>query len=341
MARAHERIQLKVKEAHSCPIFSEGDRMLLDPPEVIPGESDAICIYAVTKLVTNLLGISRGGNCRGFLLPGDMKEMNCPRVKGGVTFEVAVLPESEVFVSLAKLPIFAPLPSDQVRAIANATSLHNYHRGDTIIRRGQRGEHLFVVLDGSVDIIREGKQGTESVIARLGRNDCFGEMSLLTGEPCSATVRAASAVKLMSLHRSDFERLLDESPSISRRLFVVLAQRLRKTNALMEEAIEQGIIGKLNVISLPELVQAISVGRRTGVLHLNYKTSKARVFFESGNIIDCALDSSTGAEAFYQLLRWPDGDFRFEQRVVSGERRITVDTMWLLMEGMRRMDEGR
>jgi len=341
MPRERQRIELKVNDPRGCPIFSAGDRMVVDPPEVIAGESDAVCMYAVTKLVSSLVGISREGGCRGFLLPGDMKEMNCPRLRDGAVFEVAVLPESEMFVSLAKVPIFASLSADQVRAIAKVTSLHDYKRGETVIRRGQRGEHLFVVLEGSVDVIREGKEGTESAIARLGQNDCFGEMSLLTGEPCSATVRAASTLKLMSLHRGDFERLLDESLAISRALFTVLAQRLRKSNALLEEAIEQGMVGKLSVISLPELVQAISVGRRTGVLHLNYKTSKGRAFFESGSVVDCGLDTSTGVEAFYELLRWPDGEFRFEQRPMTGERRITVDTMWLLMEGMRRLDERR
>ncbi len=340
MSDRHQRIMLTAKQVRSCPFFKVGDRMVLKLPQVLADESDGICVYMVNKLVSQLSGAFSDKSCLGFQLAGDITQMDCPQAEGGVTFEVARVQESEIFARLKEVPLFASLPDTVVRTIEQLTTVEDYQAGETIIRRGDPGEKLFVVLEGVVDVLREGKDGTESLIVQLGKHDWFGEMSLFTGEPYSATVRAAWPLRLITLRRTDFERLLDENPVLTRSLFTLLAQRLRRTNALMEEAIERGIIGRLSTISLPELVQAISLGRRTGILHLNYKSSKARVYFESGSITDCVLDDAYGEEAFYGALRWPDGDFRFEQKPIAGARRITIDTMSLLMEGMRRLDEG-
>jgi hypothetical protein len=70
------------------------------------------------------------------------------------------------------------------------------------------------------------------------------------------------------------------------------------------------------------------------------KHAKAEVHFQKGAITEVALENLEGEEAFYRLLEWEEGQFQFQpQESVPTASKITKDTMQLLMEGLRRLDE--
>ena len=88
--------------------------------------------------------------------------------------------------------------------------------------------------------------GRVSVLAVLGEGECFGEMSLLTGELTSAAVTARGEASVAAVPREELERLLEASPELSRAFTNLLAARLRAQNAWLEGELGRGILGQLS-----------------------------------------------------------------------------------------------
>ena len=93
--------------------------------------------------------------------------------------------------------------------------------GTVLTRKGESGEEFFVIVDGWPRWIAPRKR------RRLGPGDFFGEMSLLDGEPRSATVRAETDVRLLVILRRNFQALLREVPELTHRVLETLSRRVR------------------------------------------------------------------------------------------------------------------
>jgi hypothetical protein len=81
------------------------------------------------------------------------------------------------------------------------------------------------------------------------------------------------------------------------------------------------------------------MSRRTGKLLLYNADQRGEIFFKDGQVFDANLGEQKGEEAFYSLLELKDGNFRFMEGDAGIGRAVTMDTMGLLMEGLRRLDE--
>jgi CRP-like cAMP-binding protein len=95
--------------------------------------------------------------------------------------------------------------------------------GTVLVRQGRVAHEFFIVLDGEVDIARDGRE-----VNHLGPGDFFGEIALLDGGPRTATATAASACRLLVLTHAGFHQLLDTSPAIRMAVLEALGQRLRR-----------------------------------------------------------------------------------------------------------------
>jgi len=98
--------------------------------------------------------------------------------------------------------------------------------GKVLTEQGSQGRHFMVVVDGEVEVTRDGTQ-----IAVLGPGACFGEMSLLDGEPRAATAVTLGPTHVLMLTTAAFNRVLETMPSVDRKLLTVLAKRLRDIEA--------------------------------------------------------------------------------------------------------------
>jgi len=105
-----------------------------------------------------------------------------------------------------------------------------FGHGERIIEQGAPGQTFYVVASGTVSILTG--RGVE--VTRLGRGQYFGEMSLLTGEPRSATVVAAEDAVLFELDRPTFAQLFDEQPALAGLLSEALAHRRGQLRAVAE-----------------------------------------------------------------------------------------------------------
>ncbi|MFZ9886344.1 MAG: Stp1/IreP family PP2C-type Ser/Thr phosphatase [Myxococcota bacterium] len=131
--------------------------------------------------------------------------------------------------TLKKIPIFRYLTYQELVKVLNITYLVNHEAGATILREGDSGEELYIVLAGKVAV---SKGGTE--IAELHAGVHFGEMALVDQSPRSATVTAREATRLLVVQRRSFYTLIRKEPVLAVKLlwsFVqVLSRRLRDTN---------------------------------------------------------------------------------------------------------------
>ena len=103
----------------------------------------------------------------------------------------------------------------------------------------------------------------------------------------------------------------------------------------------RGIRGSLEDMGLPDLIQTLMIGMKTACVTLECNGSEGKLWMENGSLRHAQNGELIGEEAFYELLRWTTGEFVIEHRLKTEESTLTRDTMFLLMEGMRLMDESQ
>ena len=124
--------------------------------------------------------------------------------------------------ALASVPLFAPLSDAERSQLFGGGRAVLYGAGETIVRRGQPGRSLFVVLRGEASVTLTGTAGE---VARLRAGDVFGEMSLLTGEARTATVAAITDCDLLEIDADGFRRVVLENPPVLERVAAVTTSR--------------------------------------------------------------------------------------------------------------------
>lgn len=124
---------------------------------------------------------------------------------------------------LQELPLFAGVPKRHVKKIAALTRETRYRPGSAIVREGRRGDDFYVVLDGTVSVVRP--HGLPPI--QLGPGSYFGEMALIDGEARSASVVADTEVLCLRLSRAPFLRVLRSEPEVAVALLRQLAARIR------------------------------------------------------------------------------------------------------------------
>jgi CRP-like cAMP-binding protein len=127
---------------------------------------------------------------------------------------------------LATVPLFARLSRRHLNKVANAGRIARFHDQTAVVRAGEPGDTLYVVLDGEVSVRRP--VGPELT---LGIGSFFGEISLLDGGPRSATVVARGPVVCLALSQARFAKVLRAEPAIAIAMLKELAERLRTAHA--------------------------------------------------------------------------------------------------------------
>jgi small-conductance mechanosensitive channel/CRP-like cAMP-binding protein len=126
---------------------------------------------------------------------------------------------SDTFATVA---LFAPLSTDERAALRAVARPVRYGAGEAIVRQGDSGNSLFVVVEGDASVTLSGTHGE---VARLHRGDVFGEMSLLTGEKRTATVVAATDCDLVEIDADGFRSVVMTNPSVLDQVTSVAAAR--------------------------------------------------------------------------------------------------------------------
>lgn len=102
-----------------------------------------------------------------------------------------------------------------------------FRDGEAIIRQGEPGECMYVVLEGHADVVRE-HDGSDTHLATLGPGDFIGEMSLFERETRSATVRARGDVRMLTVDRRTLLGRIHEDPSLAMKVLERMSRRVRE-----------------------------------------------------------------------------------------------------------------
>ncbi len=363
MPRYH--VILTAANVESCPLYEQGDRIVVNLPEVDMEATDKVCAFIIAQLLTTVLSQPKNllcemhenfanekSYCQEFSLNQEM--LYCPRVACEVSFAVEIaaiaepMQDEELFITtnkqqmlnkLKEIPILSQVAWNDLHDLLPEIKIMQYQPGTVIIKKGQRGRHFFVISHGEVEVVQPFKEGVETIVGRLKTGECFGEMSLLTGEPVSATIRACVASSILAIDRATFRRLLEKTPAMGAMFTKLLSQRLKSTNQRMSTVVASGMAGQLQTISFPELIQTLCTTESSGILYINSHGQRGRVYFQNSEIIDATIANESGENCFYEMLHWQQGNFRFEHKEIERQRKIMGDAIGLLLEGMRRIDE--
>jgi CRP-like cAMP-binding protein len=138
--------------------------------------------------------------------------------------------------ALSHVPLFAQLPVEALRSLAERLRVRRYAKGDPIFYEGDPGLSLYVVHSGRVKLGLSSPEGREMIIDLLEPGDVFGELAVLDGEPRSTDAVATEPCELLMLDRDEFTRFLLERPSVAVQLLGILSRRLRRDTQLMQDA---------------------------------------------------------------------------------------------------------
>lgn len=150
---------------------------------------------------------------------------------------------------LKQIPLFADMPTGQLQTLVGALHRRAYGKGQTILRQGEPGDSLFVVVAGRVRIYTLSTEGQELSVWICDDGDFFGEMALLSGEPRSASAEAMEATEVLILERQAFREYLLANPPAAIHTIEVLSRRLRSmtesAGGLMALNVTQRVARKL------------------------------------------------------------------------------------------------
>lgn len=146
---------------------------------------------------------------------------------------------------IRRVPLFALLPPEQAQLVADAVTKRRFKRGENIVEQGKNSAALFIVLSGRARVLMSNEVGREVILARLGQGDCIGEMSLVDGEPHSATVSAETQVDALVLGRQAFSHCLSASSLLAEAVMRALVQRLRSADRKIESLALLDVYGRV------------------------------------------------------------------------------------------------
>lgn len=122
---------------------------------------------------------------------------------------------------LRRVPLLSECSKAQLADIAMIADEIDVREGTVLIHEGSPGREFFVVLEGTVDVLKDGKK-----LPVRGGREFFGEISLLSNAPTTATVVATSSLRILVITARGFRRLLEQSPAIQAKLMSAMAVRL-------------------------------------------------------------------------------------------------------------------
>jgi CRP-like cAMP-binding protein len=141
---------------------------------------------------------------------------------------------------LRAAPMFESLTEADLRDVAQRLIALDFEPGDMLFREGAPGRYICFLTAGRLDVWKRSPGADPVVIATIDPGRAVGEMSIIDGLTCSATVTARDAASVLALKREDFEQILEESPRLGAEIYKgisrLLSMSLRRTTQDLADA---------------------------------------------------------------------------------------------------------
>ena len=175
--------------------------------------------------------------------------------------------------ALRRVPLFKALPESELRELARGLLPMEMEQGSLIFREGDRGDELYVVVEGLVEIIKSLGTPDERLLGVRKPGEVIGEMSLFSEDhQRTASVRAKTPLKLLVMKRDDLERLLRKQPDLTFKLVATLSRRLeeseihtirdlREKNRQLQQAFDELKAAQVQIVEKERLERELEVAR--------------------------------------------------------------------------------
>lgn len=146
---------------------------------------------------------------------------------------------------IRRVPLFSMLTNEQAQVIADGVVKRRFRRGELMVEQGRKSEALFILLSGRARVVTSDSRGREVILAVFEMGDYFGEMSLIDGEPHSATVRAEVQTDALVLGRNEFSACLPDPASLAYAFLRGMVVRLRNADRQIESLALLDVYGRV------------------------------------------------------------------------------------------------
>ena len=155
--------------------------------------------------------------------------------------------EKEILAIVRNVRLFNGLSIDDYRKLAGIFTVNTYQKGDQLIKQGTVGSTFFIIIHGIVTVTRFNNDHNYSTeLNQLCNSDFFGEMSLLTSKPCSASVNSVAMTTTLELSKDNFDSLISNNNYMRD----VIGNYFNKRNNKLKNQKQQNIINHLSQISI-------------------------------------------------------------------------------------------
>ncbi len=346
-----------VTEEHACPFYNVGEEFKVEQLGLTVPEAKPVCLVMIQELMKIVStaqtmerftshGVKKNkyecGGCAGLIRFEFKKE------RGFATVQMKLLAAAEqkermrhvdqFYDLLRVLDIFESLDEDNLQDLSALLELKNYEANKIILKKGDPGTSLYILVEGKVAIIGDDGQ----LLSEMGVGSVFGEMSLLSGEPVTTTIHTKKRTSLAVLSHKNFKHVLNKYPVLQVFFYRLLVERAQ-ANTMRAGTISSGMTGKLSDIHAVELFQLINSSAKTGKVDLTFYDGKAKVIFNQGELVHVQYKDQQGKEALFLILAKVEGEFSYTSGISEEEEKLPAigGFMSLIMEGMQHVDEQR
>ncbi len=152
-------------------------------------------------------------------------------------------PKDQKATVLEEIPWLMDMQYRELRDLAYYIDGYQLREGSVLFQEGDQDPYLVIIVSGSIDIIKQDSSQTPQLVATLREGKVFGEMSLLDGEPRSATAVAKDEVTIFVLTKERYESLQKMEPAVALRITLKMAkaisQKLRQTTGQWVELVNE------------------------------------------------------------------------------------------------------
>ncbi len=344
------RAEFVIIEENNCPLYRVGEDFLLTGQAFsAPGKKEAclILVREMTELLFTLLSEMETGKSQAC-----STVYSCSGCNGLIKFKVTAVSDSgakknkhvaldpelqDLFNKIIGCPLFASISADYLKGTVHLFREKKIVKGQVLIEKGERNQDIFLVLSGELSV-----DDGPLHITRLGPGELCGEMSYFAGNIARATVTGFTETELIAVSGELFSQIIEESPSVQLFLSQLLAKRLLLANKARLDDFDSSMQGRLTEMEPSELFQILHMHRKTGILSFTFPGKKGRVAFREGRVITASCSGLVNRDAVYAVLAETEGSYQFRSGLSPAQMKIEeiADFNALLMEGMRRLDEG-
>lgn len=238
-------------------------------------------------------------------------------------------------------PFLTQIPREAADFFILKSHIKEYDSGDVILEHDSEGAFFYVLQSGRAQVCGESYKGQMTEVAILEKGSCFGEMSLMSDEPISNTVRAIDDCTVLHMSKADFVKFVSDNPGILILLYKIIADRLRAKNSAYSQLLRTSLMGHGHAMPLIDLAQSFEKSQHTATIFINNDNDGGFLAFKEGQVFCAQFGKLKGPDALVKILSLgEDIFFRVDEQQLPDRGNLpNGNTTGLILDALRNIDE--